>query len=401
MSNFFGIDFGTTRGWTPGRIASELFRYLADCNSRVSQYPLNQAVVAIPIGMNPAKRAVLRQAAKSAGIEILSFVSEPTAACIANLEAIKHCRYIAVFDWGGGTLDISILELQGACLKELAHVPWDVAGDKIDLMFAEWMHQRVTEKSNLKLPFSEISNSARQRLINTAEMCKRELQVKPEAQVQLGNYEGRLERLAIKAADFDALINPIVKEAVDRLFLSVEKAAISEEAIGCLLLVGGSSKLRALEREIKMRWPPNDLVPDDAEWAIAKGAAILAANPGDFRLAEDVGLRLADGSFYTIFPIATKLDQARSILALGLVEDSRTASFIFETRKRDAIQSQSIGELHAEAFGFRDEVIALHSRINEDLILEAEAGSQSKPRAHRTFNYEELRWMYELPGIQR
>src|SRR5262249_7960597 len=97
------------RGWTPGRIACELFRYLAHCNSRVSQHPLSQAVVAIPIGMNPAKRAVLRQAARSAGIEILSFVSEPTAACIANLETIKHCRYVAVFDWGGGTLDISIL----------------------------------------------------------------------------------------------------------------------------------------------------------------------------------------------------------------------------------------------------------------------------------------------------
>lgn len=290
------------QGWRPVRIASELFRYLAHCNSRVSQHPLSQAVVAIPIGMNPAKRAVLRQAAKSAGIEILSFVSEPTAACIANLEAIKHCRYVAVFDWGGGTLDISILELQDNCLKELSHVPWDVAGDKIDLMFAEWMHQRLAEKNNLKLSFSDLSKSTQQLLVNAAEGCKRELQVKAEVQVQMGNYEGLRERLTIKETDFNALIKPIVKEAVDRLFLSVEKAAISPEALGRLLLVGGSSKLLALKREIKMRWPlPNDLVPDDAEWAIAKGAAILAANPGNFRLAEDVGLRLADGSFHAIF----------------------------------------------------------------------------------------------------
>ena len=84
-----------------------------------------------------------------------------------------------------------------------------------------------------------------------------------------------------------------------------------------------------------------------------------------------------------------------------MVEDSRSASFIFESKKQDAVQPQSIGELHAEAFGFRDEVIELHSRINEDLILEAEAGSQSRPGARRIFNYENLRWMYELPGIQR
>lgn len=391
------------RSWTPKRVAGELFRYLSQCTGRVSTQPINQAVVAIPIGMNAAKRAVLRQAARTAGIEILSFVSEPTAACIANLDVIKHCRYVAVFDWGGGTLDISILELRDNCLTELSPEPWNTAGDKIDQLFAEWMHQRLAEKNGIKTSFGDLSKSTQQLLINAAEECKRELQVKEEAQVQLWSYEGRRERMVVRQEDFNCLVKPIIKGAVDRLFHSVERAGISAEAIGCLLLVGGSSKLMALEPEIRLRWPssPNILAPEDAEWAIAKGAAILAANPGNFRLAENVGLRLADGSFHSVFPAATKLGQAHSSLSLGLVEDSPTASFIFETRKQDTIQPQFIGELHAETFGFRDEVIELQSRITEDLIFEAEAGSQSKPRSRRTFNHEELRWMYELPRIQR
>jgi molecular chaperone DnaK len=393
---------GHGRFWKPEGIAYELFRFLSKCASRAVGGAIDCAVIAIPVGMSAAKRVVLRRAAQAAGIEVQALVSEPTAACIAHLEEIRHCRYIAVFDWGGGTLDISVLELRDNCLTELHTIGWDKAGDHIDQRFAEWLHQRIAEEKRIKKSFGKVASHSQQALVNAAEECKRKLQLKDEDVVRPGKYEGKLVQQSVTQEEFNTLVKPMVMKAVDRLFNCVEEAGLSPKEIGSLLLVGGSSKLMTLDQELHRRWPsPNILTPPDAEWAIAKGAAILAANPGDFRLAEDVGLRLADGSFHTIFPIATKLDQARSILALGLVEDSRTASFIFETRKRDAVQPQSIGELHAEAFGFRDEVIALHSRITEDLILEAEVGSQSKPRAHRTFNYEELRWMYELPGIKR
>lgn len=389
------------QGWTPRRVAGELFRYLSQCTGRVSTQPINQAVVAIPIGMNAAKRAVLRQAARTAGIEILSFVSEPTAACIANLDAIKHYRYVAVFDWGGGTLDISILELRDNCLTELSLEPWNTAGDKIDQLFAEWMHQRLAEKNGIKTSFGDLGKSTQQLLINAAEECKRELQVKEEAQVQLWSYEGRRERMVVKQEDFNCLVKPIIKGAVDRLFHSVEKAGISAEAIGCLLLVGGSSKLTALEPEIRLRWPssPNILAPEDAEWAIAKGAAILAANPGKYRLAESIGLRLDDDQFHAILRAGTPLDEASNSLHFGLVEDSRTASFVFETAKKDISQSAFIGELHADAFGFNDEVIELKSRVTEDLIFEATARSDKRQSRSHPFNHNELRWMYELPNI--
>ena len=352
--------------------------------------------------MNASKRAILRQAARASGIEILSFVYEPTAACIANLEAIRHCRHVAVFDWGGGTLDISILELRDNHLMELHTIGWKRAGDYIDKLFAEWLHQRIAEEKCIRKSYDEIEPRIRQSLINQAEESKCKLQSQNETIIRFGNYEGHRVQQSVMHKEFNALIKPTVEQAVDQLFACVNGAGLSPEMIGCLLLVGGSSKLMALDQELHRRWPtPNILTPPDAEWSIAKGAAMLSANPGNFRLTEDVGLRLADGSFHAIFPAATKLNQARSTLSLGLVEDSRTASFIFESKKQDTVQPQSIGELHAEAFGFRDEVIELNSRINEDLIFEAEAGSQSRPRARRTFNYENLRWMYELPAIQR
>jgi len=165
-------------------------------------------------------------------------------------------------------------------------------------------------------------------------------------------------------------------------------------------LVGGSSKLTALEREIRGRWPsPHILPPEDAEWAIAKGAAILAANPGKYRLAESIGLRLDDNQFHAILPAGTPLSEATNSLHFGLVEDSRTASFIFERAKMNSLQSTQIGELHAEALGFSDEVIEMKSRITEDLIFEATACSDKRRRPSQSYQYSELRWMYELPHI--
>lgn len=391
---------GNGRFLEPEGVASELFGFLSRCAVRAAGREIDRVVVAVPVGMSIAKRAVLRRAAKAVGLDILALVSEPTAACIANLEEIRHCRYVTVFDWGGGTLDISVLEIRGDCLTELHTDGWDRAGDYIDLRFAEYLHQQIAMEKHIKKSFDEVAVHSQQSLINAAEVCKRKLQEQPADVIRLANYAGSIVQRAVAREDFNELVKPIAKEAVVRMLNCIEESGINLNEVGCLLLVGGTSKLLVLEQVLQRCWPhPNILRPPDAEWAIAKGASVLALNPGNYRLAENVGLRLADGSFHAIFPAATRLDQAQCTLSLGLVEDSRTASFIFETAKRDATQTQHIGELQTDAFGFRDEIIELRSRISDDLIFEATAGSKSKPHLSQTFSYENLRWMYELPRI--
>jgi len=239
-----------------------------------------------------------------------------------------------------------------------------------------------------------------QSLINQAEECKRKLQLQDEAVIRFGNYEGHRVQQSITRKEFNALIKPTVEQAVDQLFACVKEAGLSVEEIGCLLLVGGSSKLMALDQELYSRWPsPNILTPEDAEWAIAKGAAILAANPGKYRLAESIGLRLDDNQFHAILPAGTPLDEATNSLHFGLVEESRTASFVFERTKTDSSQSTQIGELHAETFGLSDEVIEMKSRITEDLIFEATACSDKRRRPSQPYQYSELCWKYELPHV--
>lgn len=96
--------------WTTTDVASEVFKTLKANVAERTGVDMKRATVAIPIGFISEKRERLRKAAASAGIEIESFISEPTAAFFANYEALKSCSTIAVFDWGGGTLDVSIIQ---------------------------------------------------------------------------------------------------------------------------------------------------------------------------------------------------------------------------------------------------------------------------------------------------
>lgn len=387
------------RAWNAELIAAELFRELSRRAEQVTGEPLTQAVVAIPVGMNSKKRAVLRRAARLAGIEVLSLISEPTAAFASFRDELRHCRYVAVFDWGGGTLDIAILETRGGQITERSVSGWHKAGDHIDHRFAELLHQRIAEEKGLKQAFENIAPQDRQSLINVAEDCKIKLQTNEQVVAQLGSYAGHRVSLTITQGDFDAIVKPIVTEAVERLFACVADAKISPQEIGKLVLVGGSSNLRALEFELRRRWgQSNFLQPSGAEWAIAKGAAMLAANPGCYRLAEGIGLTLADDNYHSIFPAGKDLNAARDILHFGLVEDSQTATFIFASQTEDG-RPAHIGALHTPAFGFRDELIELECRITPDLVFEAKARSQSRaPHNDPPFIYEKLRWRYEMPN---
>ena len=387
--------------WQAADIAAELFAALSRRAEKAAGEPIRRAVVAIPIGMTPAKRAVLRKAAKRAGIEVTSFISEPTAAFIAHARDLRYCRYVVVFDWGGGTLDISVLETQSGCIIERFTDGAAKAGDYIDHRLAEWVHLRIAESKGLNLAFESVHPKERHILLDECEKCKRNLQQEDATQekINLGRYAGlRLVEQIVKQEDFDAIVKSIVGEALDRLFGCVESTHISQEEIGKLIVVGGTSKLLALRRELRRRWPhPNVIFPPDADWDIARGAAWLAANPGSYRIAESVGLILADGEYHSIFPAGTHLDEAQFDLNFGLVEEARTAVFDFATRNGSARPPKRMGTLNVPVLGFRDEIIKLRCEVTEDLVFQTATASDLMHDGEKLFVYENLRWMYEAP----
>lgn len=388
------------RTWRAGDIASELFRALARRAEEDEHQPLREAVVAIPVGMNAEKRATLRNAAHAAGLEVLSFISEPTAAFIAHSGQLRHCRFAVVFDWGGGTLDISVLEVRGGCIIEKFTAGSPKAGDHIDDLVARWLHTQISEAHGLTISFDSVAPAERHILLNESEKAKRFLQQEDATQavIELGRYAGlTLVAQTLTKATLNSLLTEVVSGALDLLLQGVESARVSQEEIGKLIVVGGTSQLSLLQRELRERWPhPNIIFPREADWDIARGAAWVAANPGCYRMAESVGVILSDDEFHNIFPVNTKQESARSTLHFGLVEDATTATFNFAAHNGDE-RALHIGELYTSCFGFRDELIELDCYITSDLVFEANANSQAKPHGKQSFKYDMLRWMYEVP----
>lgn len=391
-----------TRQWDAKAIAAELFLALSKKTEEVTGEPIREAAVAIPIGMSSSKRIVLRAAARSAGIEVLTFVSEPTAAFIAHARDLRHCRFVVVFDWGGGTLDISVLENRGGLIIERYTEGSNEAGDYIDIRLAEWIHTQIAGSRRLNIAFEDVEPRERQILLNQAEHCKRKLQVENVTRegILLGSYAGQhLVEQIVTENDFNDLVRMIVDNALNKLTDCVNRARISPSEIGKLIVVGGTSKLQLLQSELRRRWAqPNILFPAEADWDIARGAAWLAAHPGCYRTAESVGLVLADGEYHAIFPAGTQDHESPFQLDFSLVEDARTAVFEFASQNGGEVTTRHIGELQVKSFGFRDEIIELESRITEDLIFEATANNPAMPAQRQPFSYDKMKWMYEVPA---
>jgi molecular chaperone DnaK len=393
------------RQWTAEEIAAELFKELSRTAEQHYGTPIEQAVVAIPVGMPAENRAALRRAARKGGIEVTSFISESTAAYFSNAqrdpERFGAVRYSAVFDWGGGTLDVSVLESRKGRIAERHTVGWETAGDHIDLRLAEFIHEKICQKFDLRTPFDSVAPKDRQLLVTEAERCKLRLQApgRTASDVELGSYLGAVRKVEVTRAEFEDLTRVTVRDAVDQLFTCIERSKLAPEEIGALIVVGGSSKLRLLHEEINARWLWNaPIFPDEAEWDIARGAALLAANPGIDELAESVGLILADDRYHAVF------DEGRSVGAkfdrsLGLVEDTQSATFVFATKRGDTEAPRRTGYIHLPVLGFSDEVIELKASITKDLVFEATARSHNAPNTSQTYKYDELRWRYQLPQL--
>ncbi len=394
--------------WTPERVVTEV---LAALKRRVSDLGqgacLDHPVIAIPVGFSPQKRRALRRAAADAGIAIRGFVSEPTAAVFRSFEAVRQWPIVVVFDWGGGTLDVSVVRIQGNIVYEVATVPNPLGGDDLDVLLAEWAHTQILrQKGGGNLPFSGMSSRHRDALISQCETAKRELANEDESTISLVRYgEFGTINLTLSSVEFERLMKPKIDEAIATLENGViQRAGLSFDQIGCVIMVGGSSKLRGLEAAIaEKKWSCSIKSPEESDWHVADGAAVLASNFGHYVSSQSVGVRLCDDTVYPIIKTGQTVDREVHRATFGLIEDTNNARFVFVEGKDGEdghITSidKVLGRLVVPAYGFSDEPLHLNTWIDDDLLLHVEAHSKARaPSNARQWTYAELRFRYALP----
>lgn len=385
--------------WNPVTVAAELFRTLKRNVEDRTGAVMTEATVAIPVGFSPVKRNKLREAASIAGITINSFVSEPTAAFFANYNELKSSSTVCIFDWGGGTLDCSVLQHTKGKVRELATAGRNVAGDYIDDKIAQRIHARIARKKGKQIAFSDMPSGAQDMMRVRAERAKRALGDDDTATISINNYgEYGVCRETLDYDWFIDIVEPEVNMAIECLEEAIEQSGAGLANIDRIVLVGGSSNLRPLLEKLDARYGEKLFFPDETMWNVGQGAAELAMTPGAYYSNQSVGIRLSDNSYFELLSAGTELKNWSSTCRFGIVDTSKEARFVFGGSRDIEASSEKFKTLEIPAYRFLQEQIEVKAVVDQDMIFRVIAGSTMREKSYRrVWEYPQLKCYYKLP----
>lgn len=386
------------REWTQIDIAAELFKALKTSVKNKLNVELQEAVVAVPVGYSSKKKNSVRKAAKAAGISVSMFISEPTAAYCSRIDQIKKYRNVAIFDWGGGTLDVAILRVEKNMISEVATAGIPLAGNDIDKKLAEKICTRVAKKNEIDFSFDDLSPEYKLRLLDLCEQAKCNLADEDVTTVSIA----RLDRFgrALEKIDyeyFELLIDHETDLAVDCLLTALSDAGMNREDIDCIICEGGSSRLRPLQTKLLEYFDRDKLhFPRTAMWDIASGAAEIEFRPGCYTLNRPIGLVQANGKFYPLMKAGQRVPTEEKLIKFGLTETTNEARLVFSDGEGE--DSQTFTDTFSMKLrGFSDEFLNIYCYIDADMIFRAKIQSNRMPDdVFRVWTYTNLKVSYEI-----
>ena len=386
------------RVWTPEDIAAEILKALKARVERDSDNEMNEAVMAVPVGYSADKKRHLRNAAKKAGISVKMFISEPTAAFCSNYNELCACKNVAVFDWGGGTLDVVVLNIDHGNISELSAEGMNFAGDDIDQKLAEKMHTRFMRSKTPVIPMSDLPGTTQDQLLSKCEMAKCDFEDEDVVVVTLNKYGtyGAV-RESVEYEYFSLLIEQDVDNAVNCLKKAIQKAGLNVASLDKILCVGGSSKLRPLREKLEQLFGKDMLLyPDRVMWDIAKGAAMIATKKSGYTLSKSIGLQLSDGSYFPLFKEGQQLPCQELNMIFGIVDQGDSARFIF-TDSDDEQKRELYDPFVLPLRNFSDEHIILSCYIDQDNVFKARIGSNRVSGSrYKIWHYEKLKVSFHI-----
>lgn len=266
--------------YSPPEISAMILRKLKEAAEAYLGEKVTKAVITVPAYFNDDQRRATKDAGTIAGLEVLRLVNEPTAAALAYGLDKKKGGKIAVYDLGGGTFDISILEV-GEGVFEVKAVNGDthLGGDDFDQRIVEWLIDEFKKETGIDLSKDPM---AMQRLKEAAERAKIELSSSMETEINLpfitADATGPKHLVRrLTRAKFESLIRDLVEKTIEPCEQALRDAGLTPRDIDEVILVGGSTRIPLVQeivRQIFGREPRKDINPDEA---VALGAAVQAA----------------------------------------------------------------------------------------------------------------------------
>lgn len=388
-----------TKAWSVERIAAQVLMSLSE---RVRQFGvaagIQHATFSVPVNTTARQKRALADAARIAGITVQGFVSESTAALFRYFNEVRHMRQVAVFDWGGGTLDVSVLGLRAGAVRELAVSSLKSAGNAIDEEIARDLHRRIEESRGANEAFETMSPHDRNTLILEAERIKRRLKDRTQESMS-AIYAGELATLDLSRESLRGVVAPFVTQALGLLERTIHEAGCAVEDIDEIIMVGGSSQLWALKEALSedSRFPQHRIA-NAPDWDVAHGAAMLNARPGSYELAESVYLGLSDGTTIELLTSGSSVSHEPREINLVLVEDASQANLIFQ-RAVPGQPPRTCGYVSVPTLGFLQEDLRLRYEVEPELSLQMEAAGARCGQA-KALEVADLRFLYRIEGVE-
>ena len=311
-----GSDFRVTideKKYSPQEISAMILQKLkADAEGYLGE-KVTEAVITVPAYFNDAQRQATKDAGKIAGLDVKRIINEPTAAALAyGLDNEKEQK-IMVYDLGGGTFDVSVIEIGDGVIEVLSTAGNNrLGGDDFDQKLTDYMIAEFKKQESVDLSTDKM---ALQRLKEAAEKAKKELSSATTTNINLPFITATAEGpkhfdMNLTRAKFDELTHDLVEKTSEPVKRALSDAGINASELGQVLLVGGSTRIPAVQEEVKRltgKEPSKSLNPDEC---VALGASVQGgklagdAGAGDILLLDVTPLSL---SIETMGGVATRL----------------------------------------------------------------------------------------------
>ena len=361
MGTDYKVDIDGKK-YSPQEISAMILQKLkADAENYLGE-KVSEAVITVPAYFNDAQRQATKDAGKIAGLDVKRIINEPTAAALAyGLDNEKEQK-IMVYDLGGGTFDVSIIEIGDGVIEVLAtNGDTHLGGDDFDNKIIDWMVSEFKAQQGVDLSKDKM---AMQRLKEAAEKAKKELSSATTTNINLPfismNANGPLHfDMDLSRAKFDELTSDLVERTAIPVQNALKDAGITASELGKVLLVGGSTRIPAVQDKVKQltgHEPSKSLNPDEC---VALGASIQGgklagdAGAGDILLLDVTPLSL---SIETMGGIATRLIERNTTIPtkksqiFSTAADNQTAVDInvVQGERQFAKDNKSLGQFRLD-----------------------------------------------------